>query len=35
MWTEEYQAELLERLLRVAAERDFVVGTGRVSRPTL
>jgi beta-glucuronidase len=27
MWTEEYQAELIERLLRVAAERDFVVGT--------
>jgi beta-glucuronidase len=27
MWTEEYQAELIERFLRVAAERDFVVGT--------
>ena len=27
MWTEEYQAELIERLLRVAGERDFVVGT--------
>jgi beta-galactosidase/beta-glucuronidase len=27
MWTEEYQAELIERLLRVAAERDFVAGT--------
>jgi beta-glucuronidase len=26
MWTEEYQAELIERFLRVAAERDFVVG---------
>ena len=27
MWTEEYQAELIERLLRVAAGRDFVAGT--------
>jgi beta-glucuronidase len=27
MWTEEYQASLIECLLRVAAERDFVVGT--------
>ena len=27
MWTEEYQAELIERFLRVAAERDFVAGT--------
>jgi beta-glucuronidase len=27
MWTEEYQAELIERLLRVAGERHFVVGT--------
>ncbi len=27
MWTEEYQAELIERLLRAAGERDFVVGT--------
>jgi beta-glucuronidase len=26
MWTEEYQAELIERFLRVAAERDFVIG---------
>ncbi len=26
MWTEEYQAELIESLLRVAAERTFVVG---------
>lgn len=27
MWTEEYQAELIERLIGVAAERAFVVGT--------
>lgn len=27
MWTEEYQAELIERLLRVAGRRSFVVGT--------
>jgi beta-glucuronidase len=27
MWSEEYQAELIERFLRVAAERDFVTGT--------
>jgi len=27
MWTEEYQADLIERFLRVAAARDFVVGT--------
>jgi len=27
MWTEEYQAELIERLLRVAGQRDFVAGT--------
>jgi beta-glucuronidase len=27
MWTEEYQAELIERLLRAAGLRDFVVGT--------
>ena len=26
MWTEEYQAELIERMLRVADARDFVVG---------
>ena len=26
MWTEEYQAELIESLLRVAAQRPFVVG---------
>jgi beta-glucuronidase len=27
MWTEEYQAELIERLLQVAGQRHFVVGT--------
>jgi beta-glucuronidase len=27
MWTEEYQAELIERLLRVAGRRSFVAGT--------
>ena len=27
MWTEEYQAELIERVLRVAGQRHFVVGT--------
>lgn len=27
MWTEEYQAELIERLLRVAGQRSFVAGT--------
>jgi beta-glucuronidase len=27
MWTEEYQAELIERFITVAAERDFVAGT--------
>jgi beta-glucuronidase len=27
MWSEEYQAELIERLLRVAGERPFVAGT--------
>lgn len=27
MWTEEYQAELIERLIGVAAERAFVAGT--------
>ncbi len=26
LWTEEYQAELIERLIRVAAQRPFVVG---------
>jgi beta-glucuronidase len=27
MWTEEYQAELIERLLRVADQRSYVAGT--------
>jgi beta-glucuronidase len=27
MWTEEYQAELIERVLRVAGARAFVAGT--------
>lgn len=27
MWTEEYQAELIERLLRVAGQRPYVAGT--------
>lgn len=27
MWTEEYQAELIERLLRAAGQRPFVAGT--------
>jgi beta-glucuronidase len=27
MWTEEYQAELIERLLRVAGRRSYVAGT--------